>query len=178
MPYDKDFPKFLWLEACNTTVYIQNKVPHRASGEIALEEPFSGKKPVVNHFRIFGSMAYFQVLDEKHTKLDQTVERGHFVGYSKTSNTYRIYVPSSRKIIVRWDVKFVEEGAFKKSRKMPTDDQIEPAQAPLVQQQEHPLEPLQGQSQGSSIVTSTSMSSGAGDPVVHSRQRNKGRMRS
>ena len=28
MLYDKDMPKFLWAEACNTVVYIQNKTPH------------------------------------------------------------------------------------------------------------------------------------------------------
>ena len=28
MLYDQDMPKFLWEEACNTTIYIQNRTPH------------------------------------------------------------------------------------------------------------------------------------------------------
>ena len=30
MLYDQDMPKFLWAEACNTTVYVQNRIPHIA----------------------------------------------------------------------------------------------------------------------------------------------------
>jgi transposase InsO family protein len=32
MLYDHDLPRFLWAEACNTIVYIQNKSPHKALG--------------------------------------------------------------------------------------------------------------------------------------------------
>lgn len=107
------------------TVYIQNKVLHMALGKVTLKEVFSGKKLGVNHFRIFGSITYCHVPDEKCTKLDETT-RGYLVGYSETSKAYRIYVPSSRKIIVRRDVKFMEDRAFKKSWEMPTGDQSEP----------------------------------------------------
>jgi len=58
MLYDQDFPKFLWAEECNTTVYIQNKVPHRALGKIMSKEVFSRKKPKVSHFKVFGNIAY------------------------------------------------------------------------------------------------------------------------
>lgn len=50
---------------------------------------------------------------------------------------------------------------FKRYCEMPTSDQSEPTKAPLVQQQGKP----QGELQGSSIVTSTSMTSSARDPV-------------
>ena len=33
MLYDQDFPRFLWAEACNTSVYIQKRTPHRALGK-------------------------------------------------------------------------------------------------------------------------------------------------
>jgi hypothetical protein len=32
MLHDQDLPMFLWAEACNTIVYIQNMSPHRALG--------------------------------------------------------------------------------------------------------------------------------------------------
>ena len=80
MLYDQDMPKFLWAEACNTTVYIQNRVPSRALGKVTLESVFTGSKPEVSHIRVFGSMVYCHVPNEKRKKLDQTAEKGFFDG--------------------------------------------------------------------------------------------------
>ena len=55
-------------------------------------------------------------------KLDQTAERGYFVGYSETSKAYRIFIPGTKKIIVRCDVKFMEDKTFRRSRDLPIDD--------------------------------------------------------
>lgn len=63
-------PKFLWAESCNTTVYIQNRTRHKALGKISPKSVFTGKKPKVSHFRIFGSLAYWHVPEEKRKKLD------------------------------------------------------------------------------------------------------------
>ena len=57
MPHDQGLPLFLWAEACNTAVYLQNRSPYRALGHVTSEEAFSGKKPDVGHFRIFGCIA-------------------------------------------------------------------------------------------------------------------------
>lgn len=45
MLYDQDLLRFLWVEECNTTVYIQNKTPHKALGKKTPEGVFMGKKP-------------------------------------------------------------------------------------------------------------------------------------
>ena len=73
------------------------------------EECFSGKKPEVDHFRIFGSLTYSHVPSEKRIKLEPTTEKGIFVGYDETVKAFRIYLPSQRKVVVRRDVKFEEE---------------------------------------------------------------------
>ena len=80
------------------------------------EECFSGKKPEVSHFRIFGSLTYSHVPSEKRTKLEPTVEMGIFVGYDETSKAFRIYLPSHRKVVARRDVKFEEERPFRRLR--------------------------------------------------------------
>ena len=54
--HDQGLPLFLWEEACNTVVYLQNRSPHRALGHVTPEEAFSRKKPDVGHFRIFGGI--------------------------------------------------------------------------------------------------------------------------
>lgn len=45
MIHDQGLPLFLWAEACNTTVYLQNRSPHRALGNMTLKEDFTGHKP-------------------------------------------------------------------------------------------------------------------------------------
>ena len=77
-------PHYLWVEACNTIVYIQNRVPHKVLGKMTLEEAFIGKKPNVGNFRIFESLAYCQIPRDTRTKLDQTAKRGYFFGCNET----------------------------------------------------------------------------------------------
>ena len=47
MLHDEGLPIHLWVEACNTAVYVQNCCPHRILGMSTPEEAFSGKKPDV-----------------------------------------------------------------------------------------------------------------------------------
>ena len=94
MLHDQSLPFFFWVEACSTVVYFQNGSPHRAVGNMTPEECFSGMKPKVGHFRIFGSLTYSHVPSEKRTKLEPTAEKGIFVGYDETAKAFRIYLPS------------------------------------------------------------------------------------
>jgi hypothetical protein len=89
-------------------------------GNKTLEEAFTGKKPEVGHFRIFGCLTYSHSPSEKRTKLESIAEKGIFFGYSETSKAYRIYILSLKKIVVRRDVKFEEDRAFRKSHVSPT----------------------------------------------------------
>ena len=81
MLHDLPLPFFLWDEACSTAIYLQNKSLHRPVGNTTPYECFSGKKPEVSHFWIFGSLTYSHVPSEKRTKLEAIGERGIFVGY-------------------------------------------------------------------------------------------------
>ena len=85
-------------------------------GKITPESVFTGSKPEVSHFRIFGSTTYYHVTIEKRKKLEMIVERGYLVGYNENAKAYRIYIPESRKVVVRRNVKFMEEKAFRRSR--------------------------------------------------------------
>jgi hypothetical protein len=112
MLHDQNLPKFLWAEAYNNAVYFQNRSPHKVLGNVTLEEAFTGKRPEINHLRIFGCIAYCHFPAERRTKLDPTSEKGR---YSETSKAYRIYIPSTRKTVLRRDIKFEEERALHKS---------------------------------------------------------------
>jgi hypothetical protein len=113
--YDQDLPRFLCAEACNTTIYIQNKSPHKALGRKTPEEVFTGKRPEIGHLRIFRCLVYCHVPLERRTKLEAIAEKGICVGYNKNSKAYRVYIPSLRKTVVRRDVRFEEDRALRKA---------------------------------------------------------------
>ena len=70
----------------------------------------------MSHFHIFGCLTFSHVPSEKRKKLEPIAERGIFVGYDETLKAFRIYLPSKRKVIVRSEVRFKEDRAFRKSR--------------------------------------------------------------
>ena len=80
--------------------------PHRALGNKTPEEMFTGKKPEVSHFHIFGFLNFSHVPSKKRTKLDPTTERGIFVGYDENLKAFCIYHPTLRKVFVRREVIF------------------------------------------------------------------------
>ena len=90
MLHDQGLPMHLWEEACNTVVYVQNCCPHRVLGMSTLEEAFTGKKPDVSHFKIFGSSVYVHVTKNARKKMEPTVEVGIFVGYIETPHNYHV----------------------------------------------------------------------------------------
>jgi hypothetical protein len=84
-------------------------------GKKTPEEAFTGRRPDVEHIRIFGCLTYSHVPSEKRTKLDPTTQQGILVGYSEVSKAYRIYIPSQRRVVVSRDVRFEEGRAFRRS---------------------------------------------------------------
>ena len=79
--HDQDLPMHLWAEVARTTMYVQNRTPHRVFENKTLEEVFSHKKPEVNHLRIFGCLVYIHNLKEKRTKLYPSGKKGIFVEF-------------------------------------------------------------------------------------------------
>ncbi|KAK4429806.1 Glutamate receptor 2.5 [Sesamum alatum] len=78
-----------------------------------LKKAWSRYKPTITHLRVFGSIAYTHVPDQKRTKLDDKSARYVFIGYDQSSKGYKLYNPSSRKIVISRDVEFDEEGVWK-----------------------------------------------------------------
>ena len=64
------------------------------------EEAFTGKKPDVSQFKIFGSFVYVHVTKDARKKLEPTAEVGIFVGYNETPHNYRVYFPNNKMTVV------------------------------------------------------------------------------
>jgi hypothetical protein len=115
MLHDHGLPMHLWAETCNTAVYVQNCCPRIVLGMSTPEEAFTGKKPNVSHFKIFGSSIYVHVTKNARKKLEPTAEVGIFVGYIETPHNYRVYFPNSKMTVMGRDIKFNEGKAMRLS---------------------------------------------------------------
>ena len=104
--------KTFWPEAVNWSVHILNKRLTLAVQNMTPEEAWSGQRPVVGHFRIFGCVAYAHIPNQRRTKLDDKGEKCIFLGVSNQSKAYKLYNPITKKIIVSRDVIFDEEGCW------------------------------------------------------------------
>jgi hypothetical protein len=107
--HDHELCMFLWEEACNIVVYVQNRSPHWILGDKTREEAFSRVNPEIGHLRILGFPVYIHVPMEKRTKLDPSMQKGICVWYNKTSKDYRMFILAQQKIVVSKYVKFKEK---------------------------------------------------------------------
>jgi hypothetical protein len=137
MMHDQSLPMILWVEECMTTVYVQNRSSHQILKNITPKESFTGVKPEIGHFRIFGCPVYFHVPKEKRSKLDPSGRKGTFVGYRESLKAYRIYILGQRQIEVSRDVTLEEEIAFQRSREsqMEIDSETVPSSPSAVQRE-------------------------------------------
>lgn len=86
----KNLPHNFWGEAVTTTTYLWNIYPTKRLKEKVLEEYWSSRKPTVGNLRMFGSLCFKHVPDEKRKKLQDKSEAMILVGYHATS-AYRLY---------------------------------------------------------------------------------------
>nr|KYP72045.1 Retrovirus-related Pol polyprotein from transposon TNT 1-94 [Cajanus cajan] len=79
---DRQVPKAFWPEAVRWCVHVQNRSPTSAIEQKTPEEAWSGDKPRVDHFRVFGCIAHAHIPDQKRSKLDDKSKRCVFLGVS------------------------------------------------------------------------------------------------
>ncbi|KAK2370871.1 putative mitochondrial protein [Trifolium repens] len=108
----KELPKKLWGEAVNTAAYVLNRCPTKRLKDSTPEELWTGHKPSVKHLRIFGSLCFRHIPDEKRKKLDDKSEQLILVGYDATG-AYKMYNPKNQKIIISRDVIVDEKSQWK-----------------------------------------------------------------
>jgi hypothetical protein len=76
-----------------TTHYLVNRSPSSALVEKTLHEIWTGKKPSLEHLKVFGCDDYVHVPKENRSKLDNKVEKRIFIGYKDGMNSYKISNP-------------------------------------------------------------------------------------
>ena len=82
-----------WVDVVRTSVHILNRSPTSSLKWKTPYQAWYGKKPNVKYFRVFGSLAYYHILDELRKKLDTKSQACIFVGYYENTKAYRLYNP-------------------------------------------------------------------------------------
>ena len=77
-------PIELWMEALKTVVHILNKVPSKSVPKTPYEM-WTGKKPTLNYFHVWGCPAEAKVFNPNIGKLEPKTVSCHFIGYPERS---------------------------------------------------------------------------------------------
>ncbi|KAJ3701279.1 hypothetical protein LUZ61_004984 [Rhynchospora tenuis] len=108
----KNMPKEFWAEAVQCAVYFQNRCPTASLEKMTPQEAWCGVKPAVSHLKVFGSVAYAHIPDQRRTKLDDKGKKLIFIGYDERSRAYKLIDPATNKIHISRDVQDNEEGVW------------------------------------------------------------------
>lgn len=93
---EKKVPKTFWPESMNWTIHVLNRSPTLAVKNMTPKEAWSGSKPSVNHFRVFGCISHVHVPDNKRVKLDDKSSKYILLEVSEESKAYRLFDPVSK----------------------------------------------------------------------------------
>jgi hypothetical protein len=125
---DANLPWELWPEIVRAAVYLHNRTPNYSNAWKSPYEVFfttaalhngivtSPRKPNQTHLKAYGCKAFALTDDTLRGKsrlqrLDPRAWIGYLVGY-RSSNIYRIWIPSMAKVISTRDVVFDEDSVF------------------------------------------------------------------
>ena len=106
---EKQVPTSFWPDATKWTGHVLNQSLTLTVKEKTPKEVWSGIKPKVDYFRVFGCLSHVHVSDTRRRKLDDKSMQCVLLGVSDESKAYRLFNPVSGKIIVSSNVNFEED---------------------------------------------------------------------
>jgi hypothetical protein len=78
-----------------TVVYLQNRLPTKSLTGRTPYEAWHGRKPAVNHMRVFGCRAFVKQLGHVDKLTDRSRARV-FIGYAEGAKACRILDPTAQ----------------------------------------------------------------------------------
>lgn len=130
MRIEAGLPLYLWNEIIRTAGYITNRTPMQKHQWKTPFELAVGSAPNLSHLRKIGCKAY--TLDKhipRKEKLQERAHIGHLIGYDST-NIFRVWIPSQRKVIRTRDVIFDETSLYNPS--LPEPDLMQLSLEPMI----------------------------------------------
>jgi hypothetical protein len=108
-------PIRLWMEALKTAIHILNRVPSKSVPKTPYEL-WTGRKPSLNHLRVWDCPAETKVFNLNIEKLDSKTVSCHFIGYPERSKGYHFYCSDRHtKIVETRHVVFLEDNMIRGS---------------------------------------------------------------
>jgi hypothetical protein len=99
---------WFWAEAINTACYSINRLYlHRILKKISYEL-FTGKRPNVSYFRVFGSKCFILIKRGRNSKFAPKAVEGFLLGYDSNTREYRVFNKSTGLVEVSCDIVFDE----------------------------------------------------------------------
>ena len=102
---EKKLPLELWAEVVNTCVYVLNRSYTKSLENVTPYERWSGRKPAVDHLRVFGSVVHVKTTGMLNKLQDRSVMMV-FIGYERGTKAYRCLNPLNFKVTISRDVIF------------------------------------------------------------------------
>jgi len=96
-----------WGDCVITAAYLINRMPTRILDGKSLFELLYGKKPTLDHLRIFGCLCYATTMGPRD-KMSPCARRCIFMGYPNLQKVYRVLDPSTWDFFISQDVIFPE----------------------------------------------------------------------
>ena len=147
-----NLPGFLWGEALKTALYILNRVPTKAVPFTPFEL-WTGRKPSLNHLKVWGCPAEVKLYNPTLSKLDSRTTQCYFVSYPEHSKGYRFYNPNGgTRIVESQTAKFLEFDVAEESSSSQTIENnstvgnmvsLSPPIQILVETPTHHIEPVE-----------------------------------
>jgi len=106
-------PEQYGAEAAMTAIYVRNRLPTRAiQTGFTPYELWHGRKPIYEHLRVWGCVAYAQVPKETRKKMAKAARKCIFIRYTDTTTQYRLYHPIGKRFVISHDVIFEEYTSY------------------------------------------------------------------
>jgi hypothetical protein len=103
-----ELPQNLWGEGIRHSIYLLNRVPTKALKDKTPYETLKGRKPNLDHLKVFGCVCHVKVPSSHLKKLDDRSQRLVHLGVQPNTKAYRLFDPINKKIVVSRDVIFEE----------------------------------------------------------------------
>jgi transposase InsO family protein len=121
---ERGVPNLFWPEAVKTANVIRNRITTKICGDKTPYELWTGRKPNIAHFRVFGCKAYVRI-PRPHWggKLSARADQGIFLGYDDRRKASLIWIQEQKRMVHSRDVVFAEDKRGWED--IPEDDQQE-----------------------------------------------------
>jgi hypothetical protein len=108
----RGLPAAFWEEAVTTAVYLLNRAPTKSVAGKTPFEAWHGRRPDVEHLRVFGCIAYVRVTRPHLKKLEDRGVAMVFISYEPGAKAWRFFDPVAQRVHVSRDAVFQENESW------------------------------------------------------------------